>query len=159
MNNYRKPFSKKSYNRNDPRAMKKIKEILKDTTLKLIEHEDRFGKDITVYEKGKFLGHIEGEVKEVWRDVPFPFRDVQVPFRKFKFTNNTLFVMFNDSLNQHIVMTGKVLKTSSVRELVNKKSNGKLEPFFAVPLNKVLFNHLYVIAKRKQKLNEKMGNQ
>ena len=140
-----KQFDPELFKKNDKAAKdaaRKIFKNLKDFELKL--SESKFAVDFLVYKNGEHFCNLEVEIKRVWKDKEFKYDTVQFPERKRKFTvleKPTLFLMFNDKLTSYLVVHGKYLVDSSLKEVHNKYVRAG-ELFFQVPISKVAFNDI-----------------
>ena len=115
-------FVQKEYDENDARAKKKFIELFykcdKYKGLTLVEPTDKYTVDFYVYNGDRHIANVEVEVKKPWKQHAFTFNDVQILPRKRKFwedTNlnkgkKTLFVMFNMSLSNHLVILSETME-------------------------------------------------
>ena len=140
---FRKPFSEKTFNKHDPKAREKVKEIFKASkSLTLKEPDDKYAADLDVYKNGKIIGHLELEIKNNWNTEEFKFPDVQFLERKKKYAENTVWVLFSKDLSRHMIARIKDVVTCPTRDLANKYSNGEKERFYVVPITMVTFDGL-----------------
>lgn len=137
-----KKFSKALFERNDAKARKITKEFYAKRGIELRDNPDKYGVDLIRYEGENIVGYTECEIKNVWREDNFPYGSVQFPERKGKFAYTTdlpvEFFMLNAKCNRALIVDGKDLLRSPLREIRNVYvSQG--EAFFQVPLKNVQF--------------------
>jgi hypothetical protein len=82
--NMRKPFDKQLYQKNDQPAKDAVRRAFKDIyNYDLKDNEDLYGPDLEAHQNGKFIGYVEVEVKQFWKDHKhFPSNTMHIPERK-----------------------------------------------------------------------------
>ena len=139
----RKPFSKELYAQNDAKAKKLAKAFFAKLGIELEDHPKRYDVDL-VRTDGE--GFVECEIKNVWKDEPFPYESVQFPERKAKYVYKNdkpvTFFMLNSKCNRCLTVKGEDLLKSPLKEVWNKYMRGGGEMFFQVPLDKVEFHDI-----------------
>lgn len=112
--------------------------------------EVKFKADVAIVDRetGEHAYNIECEIKRKWIDY-FPFHDVQFLERKkekldnpdFTYGRPTFFIIFNKTLDRHLVITHDVIRNLSDKRLVNCPVRGP-EEMYIIPLDKVIFDYL-----------------
>lgn len=65
----KKPFDKTLYEDNDQLGRRTVKKaFLLNYNYNLEDNENIFGPDLKAYQDGKFLGYVEVEIKQFWKD-------------------------------------------------------------------------------------------
>lgn len=147
MGGVRKRFDKELYAENDKLVKDKTIELFSGISgVELKPGKNRYDVDFHVYEAGQHTFNLEVERKKVWIGDKFQWDSVQFPERKAKFAKldkNTIFLMFNNDLTHHLTVSSQTLLASPLKEVYNKYVKGG-EMFYQVPIEKVVFNTLYV---------------
>lgn len=143
----RKPFDKYLYEKNDKIAREIAKKAFLDNYgYKLIDNQDIYGPDLEAYQDGKFLGFVEVEIKQYWKDyTQFPAKFLHIPHRKNKFLKYgatglpvpIVFCVFSADLKAGFWIEGEDLQECPIIAKGNKYVDS--EPFFDVPLSKMQF--------------------
>jgi len=139
-----KRFDKKLFEENDKKAKGIAIKYYKDLGYNIEENSKRYGPDLLLHDKdNKFIGYVECEKKNVWKEYEFPYDSVQFPERKKKYvlTNQdciVTFFMVNKECSRALIVDGNDLINSPLEEVSNKYIR-KGEYFFKVDLKKVEF--------------------
>lgn len=83
----RKPFDPKLHEKNDKIARDIAKKaFLSQYNYTLVDNPDIYGPDLMAYQNDEFLGFVEVEIKQYWKDHKhFPSSTLHIPQRKNKF--------------------------------------------------------------------------
>lgn len=115
-------FSKLDHEQCDKSAKDKLKKLFSESNVyskfTLVEPSDPYTVDFYVYNGDNHVANVEVEVKRLWNSYNFPFDDIQILPRKRKFWENeihskgkpTMFVMFNEELDNHLVISDAMMK-------------------------------------------------
>ena len=136
----KKRFRQEDLQENESKAIVTSLILLKELGYKLekpLEEQPEAYKDwdFIVSYKGEDVP-VEVERKRVWWGSTFPYRTVDVPYRK-KHTKSKLFIMFNKECDTAaITKTSNILSSEVITKNTTYTSN---ERFFSVPLDKWKF--------------------
>ena len=149
----KKPFDRKLYENNDKTARDIAKKaFLNNYKYKLKDHENIYGPDLEAFQDGAFLGYVEVEIKQYWKDyTKFPAKFLHIPHRKNKFIDYTVnpstyvyggnfpivFCVFSADLKAGFWIEGEDLSECPIIAKGNKYVDS--EPFFDVPLSKMQY--------------------
>lgn len=140
-----KRFDPALYAENDKIAKDKTIKLLKNSGFTVMENPSKKDVDLLVIDKkDQVILRIECEIKRVWKQGKFPYDNVQFPQRKRRLVVDkvpTLFIMYNDTLSDYLVVSDKELIKSPLVEVPNKFAISG-EYFFQVPVNKAVFSDL-----------------
>jgi hypothetical protein len=152
LENKRKFFSPELFAENDLRARTAFRALMEKEQLpfEVVDNPKKLGVDLLLYQDGIHTLNVELEIKKVWKEGKFAYKDVNLPLRKKKYCDPTLidkptvFVMFSADTTQFLTIKGEDVIVSDVVE-VNNRFVFKGEYFFKVPIEKVTFNSLGVL--------------
>ncbi len=136
----RKRFDKQLFEDNDKISRAAATKYFENKGFVVKPNPQRYGPDLMLFKKENFIGFVETEIKRVWKDEDFKYADVQFPERKGKYVDKDpiTFFMMNDTENRALLVEGKDVVGSPIKEVPNKYVF-KGEKFFIVPLEKVKF--------------------
>lgn len=85
----RKPFDPELHEKNDKTARDVAKKAFSfNYKYTLNDNPDIYGPDLMAYQNGEFLGFVEVEIKQFWKNHKnFPASNLHIPKRKDKFLN------------------------------------------------------------------------
>jgi hypothetical protein len=139
----RKPFDPKLHENNDKTARDIAKKaFLNNYKYKLKDNEDIYGPDLEAFQDGAFLGYVEVEIKQYWKDyTQFPAKFLHIPHRKNKFIDYgnfpVVFCVFSADLKAGFWIEGEDLQECPIITKGNKYVDS--EPFFDVALSKMQY--------------------
>lgn len=145
----KKPFCRELYQKNDKIARELAKKAFQaNYGYTLEDNPDIYGPDLIAFENGKFLGYVEVEIKQYWKEYAihkFPAKSLHIPYRKSKFLNykhkdipdNIVFCVFSGDLKAGLWIDGEDLAECSFIEKDTVFTCR--EAFFDVPLSKMQY--------------------
>lgn len=144
-----KRFDKKLHAENDQKARNAATKFFEGLDYIVSPNANRYDVDLDLFKGNKKtgiiegkVGHIECEIKKVWKTKDFPYSDIQVPYRKLKYiTNNPLpvyFFMMNEPGNRALIIEGATLAKCPTKEVKNIYCP-EGEMFFIVPIESCRF--------------------
>jgi len=144
-----KEFSKKLHDQYDKFGRDIVKKYFQDASVIVAtDNPDPYGVDLilTLKTGGSRTGYAEVEVRNSWRGITFPYRDLNIPARKAKLLRRgldglpVLFFSINREGTALFYCNGqKVLKNAPVK-LDNKYVKG--EHFYKVDLSDLIYRVL-----------------
>lgn len=105
---------------------------------------DKFAPDFAVYYNGDFHGYLEVEVKNTWNNDAFPFKSINVPYRKCKFVYpgiRTWFFLINREMNRAAIIDGNDVIYGQEQKLP-VSNNDRQEIFKQIDIKVVMFVRL-----------------
>lgn len=144
----RKPFDAYLYEKNDKIAREVTKRaFLINYDYVLQDNPDQYGPDLKAYQNGEFIGYVETEIKQFWKDhKSFPDAFVHIPERKKKFLQYydrpdqivpIIFCVLSADLKGGYWIDGEALGNCM---LINKPNKYMAEErFFDIPLMKMQY--------------------
>jgi len=150
----RKRFDKELYEQNDAKAKAAAKLYYNSQGIEVEKNPKRYGPDLRAFKDGQFIGFIECEIKKVWKDEVFPYETIQFPERKAKYVTQNedhpvTFFMLNKPCNRALIVEGKDMIESKLKEVPNKYVP-RGEFFFQVPLNKAKFVNIPTVCEEDE---------
>ena len=142
-----KEFSKRLHDQYDKFGRDIVKKYFQETSgIVATDNPDIYGVDLILTSIGKRTGYAEVEVRNSWRGITFPYRDLNIPARKAKLLKrgpdglSVLFFSINREGSALFYCNGqKVLKNAPVK-LDNKYVKG--EHFYKVDLSDLIYRVL-----------------
>jgi hypothetical protein len=144
----RKRFDRELFNENDSKARQAINDLLAGSEYRVEDNIKKMGIDLFLYKGDQHIGYIECECKKVWSG-QFKYDTLQIPERKRKYTGldkKSFFVVFNKDFNECMIVKDIDLLASEVKIVPNKYVYAG-EPFFQIPVSKVVMNDLINVIK------------
>ena len=160
----RKHFDRQLYDKNDKIARDIVKKaFLANYGYILKDNPDIYGPDLMAYQDGKFLGLIEVEVKQFWKDHKnFPAFFLHIPERKSKFIYGATgilpiaFCVLSADLKAGYWIEGEDLADCPIITKNNKYVDN--ERFFDIPLTKMQYFDVAPISNERDN-NESVESQ
>lgn len=158
----RKPFDRQLHESNDKVARETAKNAFFNNYKYILDdNPDKYGPDLKAYKDGQFLGYVEVEVKQFWKDhANFPDAFMHIPERKKKFLNYSdmpdhpvpiVFCVLSADLKAGYWIEGEDLASCPLIVKSNKYVDN--EKFFDIPLSKM---HYFVVTPI---VNERNNNE
>ena len=123
-------FNEKLYEKYDIPARQKIKEVLGDN---ICDNPDKYGEDMILLIDGCKYKYLELQVCADWTGDKYPFPYPYIYERKIKFSNESLFLVFNRNMNKGFIFSRKAITGKPKR--IQKYSR---EFIYEIQWNKVL---------------------
>ena len=123
-------FNEKLYEKYDIHARQKIKEVLGDN---ICDNPDKYGEDMILLIDGCKYKYLELQVCADWTGDKYPFPYPYIYERKIKFSNESLFLVFNRNMNKGFIFSRKAITGKPKR--IQKYSR---EFIYEIQWNKVL---------------------
>jgi len=144
----KKPFDVYLYEENDKIARDLVKiAFLANYGYNLDDNPDTYGPDLKAYQNGKFIGYVEVEIKQFWKDhTKFPDNFLHIPERKKKFLNYydrpevvvpIVFCVLSADHKAGYWIDGEDLANCSLINKPNKYMDKEL--FFDIPLSRMQY--------------------
>jgi hypothetical protein len=162
----RKPFDRNLHEKNDKIARDIAKKaFLSQYNYILVDNPDIYGPDLMAYQNDEFLGFVEVEIKQYWKDhTQFPSKFLHIPHRKNKFIKYAttgplvpiVFCVFSADLKAGFWIEGEDLQECPIITKGNKYVDS--EPFFDVALSKMQYFLVEPIGNERDK-NESVKSQ
>lgn len=142
----RKPFDRQLFDRNDKVARDIAKKaFFANYNYVLDDNPDVYGPDLKAYQNGEFLGFVEVEIKQFWKDHSnFPDAFMHIPERKGKFVYGAtgipvpiVFCVLSANLKAGYWVDGEEMKDCPLITKPNKYMDK--ERFFDIPLSKMQY--------------------
>lgn len=131
----RKKFDEKLFNENDVPSRQIAIEYFRRHDKVAVENPNKYAIDLIVDDQF----YCEVEVKKGWKGSYFPFKDLQIPGRKKKFTQSdkpVMFMIMNNEKTHALVALGEDVMNCPTRMVSNKYvPDGEL--FYVVPFEKL----------------------
>lgn len=145
---HRKPFDRQLHEKNDKIAREIAKKaFFANYNYILDDNPDIYGPDLKAYQHGDFLGYVEVEVKQFWKDhSKFPDAFMHIPERKSKFLRYSdrpnepvpiVFCVLSADLKAGYWIEGEDLANCLLITKPNKYMDN--EKFFDIPLMKMQY--------------------
>ena len=132
----RKRFDKDLYEKYNQKAVAAFKKVL-PKKYRVEQPKKKTDVDLIVYKGDEIVCYAEVEVKRVWKEVDFPYEDVNLPSRKEKYCKldkPTLFCIFNEPTTRVKCFWSQDVLASPKEEVSNVFiAAGEL--FFKIPLD------------------------
>jgi hypothetical protein len=134
--NITKPFDINLFNEHDKIAKDVVIDYYKKENILFQENPDKYDVDLIHVEDGNILMGIEVEHRMNWKGTNFPYSTINVPARKYKYSNRnykTFYCALNMPFTAMFVMDLNKLNECNIIENKNKYVHtGEL--FYSVPL-------------------------
>lgn len=129
-----KKFDEDLFSKNDPKSRKIIRDFFAEFGIKLMDNINKFGVDLVSEDERT---RIEVEHRHNWVDGEFPFEDVNVPERKYKFfkDGNCQYVIISKNYDYLGFICGYKLKKYMKDEFLRVSPNKfeEREYFYKIP--------------------------
>ena len=134
-----KPFSQSLHDKYDKLGRFAVKWLFSSDIIEYVDNPDVYGVDLLGYNvyTEDICRHVEVEVKASWEEGPFPYKSVNIPFRKKKFftePTEVWFCMVRADGNALIAIDSTDLLWNAEIVEVKNKYNKRGEPFYRVPI-------------------------
>ena len=131
----KKKFDKELFLINDVPSKKIAIEYFNKLNQVAVENPNKYGIDLIVNEEF----YCEVEVKHGWKGSYFPFKDLQISYRKKKFASldkPVMFMVMNSTKTYALTVNGEDVITSPIKVVPNKYVP-EGEQFYVVPFDKL----------------------
>jgi hypothetical protein len=132
-----KQFDQKLYDESDKRCKDLTKAFFRQHKLEAKDNPDKYGVDLLVYDEKEYLFSVEVEWKGSWKGAKFPFKDIQLTYRKKKlvYIDKLYFFTFNYGFDHFMIIPKeKLLIYGEIKEIPNKLvASGEF--FYSLPVS------------------------